>query len=177
MLCWRGLTFSVGRNDRLVLFLLRSIFCFVWESKLIQNPGKGDRSDLFCMCMLMNMVKCIWVCVAGSQDSLTGISCLLPCEFQGSNSNIKVLVASTFFLGGGEIENHFISNLNKMILSLLHFFNSCYFVYHKKRTCFLYYICVFIDSLILCLELFNVKRLYKNSLLYVRTNTFTKSRD
>lgn len=58
-----------------------------------------------------------------------------------------------------------------MILSLLHFFNSCYFVYHKKRTCFLYYICVFIDSLILCLELFNVKRLYKNSLLYVRTNT------
>lgn len=82
-----------------------------------------------------------------------------------------------FFGGGGEIENHFISNLNKMILSLLHFFNSCYFVYHKKRTCFLNYICVFIDSLILCLELFNVKRLYKNSLLYVRTNTFTKSRD
>lgn len=80
------------------------------------------------------------------------------------------------FLRGG-IRNHFISNLYKMILSLLHFFNSCHFVYHKKRTCFLYYICLFINSLILCLELFNVRRLYKNSLLYVRTNIFTKSRD
>lgn len=159
------------------------MFCFVLFENQSWYRIQEKEIDLTCMCMLMHMVKCIWVCVAGSQDNLTGVSCLLPCEFQGSKSWWQAHLSAEFnccpldhiFLRGG-IRNHFISNLNKMIF---HYYISLIVILStiRKGLFFLYYIYLFINSLILCLELFNVKRLCKNNLLYVRTNIFTKSRD